>query len=86
MVHSVVQLTTITSIVHTCVYLPNREQALVTHVGIVQVSSTLILTDVLCVPSFTFNLISISKLLKIFAIASFLLVIVVLFRTLLNGV
>ena len=64
MVHYVVQLTTITSIVHTCVYLPNREQALVTHVGTVQVSSTLILTDVLCVPSFTFNLISVGKLTK----------------------
>jgi len=62
MVHFVAQLTTITSIVHTFVYLPNGEQALVTHVGIVQVSSRLILTDVLCVPSFTFNLISVSKL------------------------
>nr|XP_023881929.1 uncharacterized protein LOC111994295 [Quercus suber] len=31
MVHSVTQLTSITSIVNTCVYLPNREQALVTH-------------------------------------------------------
>ena len=64
MVHSVAQLTTIISIVHTCVYLPNGEQALVTHVGTVQVSSTLTLTVVLCVHSFTFNLISISKLTK----------------------
>ena len=64
MVHSVAQLTTIISVVHTCVYLPNGEQALVTHVGTMQVSSTLTLTDVLCVHSFTFNLISISKLTK----------------------
>ena len=66
MVQSIAQLTTITSLVHTFVYLPNGEQALVTHVGTVTVhiSSSLILTDVLCVPSFTFNLIYVSKLTK----------------------
>ena len=62
MVLSVTQLISITSIVNTCVYLPNGEQALVTHVGTVQISLTLVLTDVLCVPSFGFNLISVSKL------------------------
>ena len=64
MVRSVSQLTSITSIVHTFVYLPNAEKALVTHIGTMHISSTLILTDVLCVPSFTFNLISVSKLIK----------------------
>ena len=64
MVHSVSQFTTITSIVNTYVYLPNGDQALVTHVGIVHISSTLVLKDVLCVPSFGFNLISVSKLTK----------------------
>ena len=64
MVHSVAQLTTMTSLFHTFVYLPNGEQALVTNVGTLHISSTLILTDVLCVPSFTFNLISVSKLTK----------------------
>ena len=64
MVHSITQFTEITSIVQTCVYLPNGEQALVTHVGTVQVTSTLTLTGVLCVPSFSFNLISVSKLTK----------------------
>ena len=64
MVRSISQLTSITSIVYTFVYLPNEEQALVTHIGTVTISSTLILTDVLCVPSFTFNLISVSKLIK----------------------
>ena len=44
MVHSVAQLTSITSIVHTFVYLPNGKHALVTHIGIVHISSTLILT------------------------------------------
>ena len=60
MVHSITKFTTITSIVQTCVYLTNGEEALVTHVGIVQVSSTLNLIDVLCVPSFSFNLIPVS--------------------------
>ena len=64
MVHSVTQFTEITSIVQTFVFFPNGEQALVTHVGTVQVSSTLTLTGVLCVPSFSFNLISVSKLTK----------------------
>ena len=62
MVHSVSQLTTITSIVYSCVYLPNGEKDVVTHIGTVQISSTLILINVLCVPSFSFNLISVSKL------------------------
>ena len=60
MVHSITKFTTITSIVQTCVYLTNGEEALVTHVGTVQVSSTLTLTDALRVPSFSFNLISVS--------------------------
>ncbi|XP_030945924.1 uncharacterized protein LOC115970427 [Quercus lobata] len=45
-------------IFQTFVYLPNGEQALVIHIGIVQIFATLILTGVLCVPSFSFNLIS----------------------------
>ena len=48
MVHSISQLTSITSIVQSCVYLANGEEALVTHIGTVQISSTFILTDVLC--------------------------------------
>ena len=75
MVQSVAQLTTITSLVHT----------LVTHIGTVHSSPSLILTDVLCVPSFTFNLISVSKLTKSLNCCLIFLVIVVLFRTLLNG-
>lgn len=64
MVHSVTHLTTITSIVQTYVTLPNREQAMVTHIGTIRISPTLTLIDVLCVPSFSFNLISISQLTK----------------------
>ena len=62
MVHLVSQLTTITSTVHSYVFLPNGDQALVTRIGIVQISPTLTLTNVLCVPTFSFNPISISKL------------------------
>jgi hypothetical protein len=44
------------------VNLPNGQSVTVTHIGSVQISSTLLLTDVLCVPSFDFNLISVLKL------------------------
>ena len=60
MVHSVSCLTTITSTINTYVYLPNGERALVTHIGTVHISETLVLYGVLCVPSFTFNLILVS--------------------------
>jgi hypothetical protein len=56
--------TKINSVGSTCVQLPNDAFASVTHIGIVQISETLILTNVLCVPSFTFNLLSASKLTK----------------------
>ena len=64
MVHSVSCLTTITYTINTYVYLPNGERALVTHIGTVHISETLVLYGVLCVPSFTFNLISVSQLTK----------------------
>ena len=44
--------------------LPNGEIALVTHVGTVKITEKLVLYDVLCVPPFSFNLISVSKLAK----------------------
>jgi predicted aspartyl protease len=37
------------------VNLPNGQSVTVTHIGSVQISSTLLLTDVLCVLSFDFN-------------------------------
>ena len=66
MVHSVSCLTIITSTINTFVYLPNGEKALVTHIGTVHISNNLIFYGVLCVPSFTFNLISVSQLIKSF--------------------
>lgn len=48
----------ISSVLH----LPNNTTVPITHVGEVQLNSKVLLTDVLCVPSFHCNLISISKL------------------------
>ena len=64
MVHSISCFTSITATLNTFVNLPNDETTLVTHVGIVKVYKTLILTNVLCVPSFGFNLLSVSQLAK----------------------
>ena len=44
------------------VNLPNGQSVMVTHIGSIQITPTLLLTDVLCVPSFDFNLIFVSKL------------------------
>ena len=55
-------LTSFTAISHTMVELPNGEAALVTHVGTIKLSSHITLTNVLCVPFFSFNLISVSAL------------------------
>ena len=62
MVHSLTFLKTITTSVQFFVRLPNGDMAKVTHIGTVQVSASLILENVLCIPSFSFNLVSISKL------------------------
>ena len=64
MVHSITCFTTITATLNTFVNLPNGEVASVTHVGIVKISEHLTLHNVLCVPSFSFNLISVSQLAK----------------------
>ena len=45
--------------------LPNGEKAFVTHIGIVQVSNTLTLYGVLCVPSFSFNMISVTQFTRV---------------------
>ena len=59
-VHSVDLFTKITRSITSSVQLPNGEKVVVTHIGTIQVTSSLVLENVLCVPSFTFNLISIS--------------------------
>ena len=55
-------LTSFNTISHIVVELPNGEAALVTHVGTIKLSSHITLTNVFCVPSFSFNLISVSAL------------------------
>ena len=64
MVHSVLDFSSITCVSNSFVYLPNGEKVLVTHICTIHFTETLTLIDVLCVPSFTFNLLSISKLNK----------------------
>jgi hypothetical protein len=64
MVSSPSLFTSITAIVSTHVNLPNGSMATVTHIGTIKLSENLTLTEVLCVPYFTFNLISACKLIK----------------------
>ncbi|CAN1833821.1 Retrovirus-related Pol polyprotein from transposon RE1, partial [Linum perenne] len=52
------------SIAGTLITLPTGSQVQATHVGTVILSTTLVLEDVLFVPQFTFNLISVSKLTR----------------------
>ena len=59
-VYSVSMLTTFTSISHCVLKSPNNESATVTHVGTIQLSAQFTLHNVLCVPSFTINLLSVS--------------------------
>ena len=61
MVHSLHFFKSITSSVQIFIRLPNGDMAKVTHIGTIQISATLILENVLCIPTFSFNLISISK-------------------------
>ena len=62
-VHSIHLFTKFTTV--SCVVaLPNGEIAMVTHIGSITLSSILILHNVLCVPSFSFNLLSVSQLTK----------------------
>ena len=59
-------LTTVIAIVQYVVELPNGETTKVTHthIGIVTLLSQLTLTNVLCVSSFSFNLLSVSTITK----------------------
>ena len=63
-VYSIDLFTKITSSITSFVQLPNGERVAVTHIGTIQVTTSLVLENVLYVPSFTFNLISISQLTK----------------------
>lgn len=45
-------------------HLPNGNTTVVTHIGMVVITSQVILHNVICVPSFQYNLLSVSKLLN----------------------
>ena len=64
MVYSISCFTSIIATLNTFVNLPNGETTLVTHVGIVKISEKRTLTNVLYVPSFSFNLLLVSQLAK----------------------
>lgn len=49
--------------IQSSLHLPNGTTVPITHVGTVQLSTKVVLHNVLCVPSFTYNLLSVSKLL-----------------------
>jgi len=66
MINSISLFTSITSTISTKVKPPNGQFALVTHIDTVRISAHLTLTNVLCVPSFSFNLLSVSKLIRSF--------------------
>jgi len=66
MINSISLFTSITATISTKVKLPNGQFALVTHIGTVKISAHLTITNVLCVPSFSFNLLSFSKLVQTF--------------------
>ena len=64
MVHSISCFTIVVATLNTFVNLPNGETALVTPVGTVKISKKVTFTNVLCVPLFSFNLLSVSQLVK----------------------
>jgi len=64
MISTVSLFTSVTTTISSRVKLPNGNYAMVTHIGTVKLSEHLILHDVICVPSFSFNLISASKLIQ----------------------
>ena len=62
--------------------LPNGHNVPVTHTGTIQLTKSILLADVLCVPSFSFNLLSTKKLSTFLTYYLFFSLIIVLFRTL----
>ena len=58
--------TTMQLVHNVTINLPNGQFVNVTHIGSIQLTVSLLLTDVLCVPSFDFYLISVSKLTSSF--------------------
>jgi len=85
MINSISLFTSMTTTISTKVKLPNGHFVFVTHFGTIQISTHFTLTDVLCVPSFSFNLLQLANLLKplIFVLCSLLTI--ALHRSLQHG-
>lgn len=64
MVSSISLLASITSTISSSVKLPNGSFVPITHIGTVQLSPHILLTNVLVIPSFSFDVLSVSYLLK----------------------
>ena len=73
MVLSLQFFTSITSTIQISVQLPNGAVAKVTHIGTIHLSSGLILENVLCIPTFSFNLFSINKLTSLHLVVALFL-------------
>jgi hypothetical protein len=64
MICSISFFTSITYVISKTVRLPNGQHVSVTNIGIIKILESFILIVVLCIPSFSFNLISVSKFIK----------------------
>jgi hypothetical protein len=64
MMCSISFFTSITSVVSKSIRLLNGQCASVTYIGTIKISESFVRTNVLCIPSFSFNLIFVSKLIK----------------------
>ena len=84
-IHSTSLFTNVTSSLSSFMHLPNGEKVLVIHIGTVQLTPTLILENVICVPTFSFNLISVSKLTKFLSCCLVFYQTTVSYRTLIVG-
>lgn len=67
------------------VQLPNRSHTEATHIGTMHLSNIILLTSVFCVPFFSFNLLSASKLTHESSLCLFFWVNFVLLRSYLHG-
>lgn len=61
-IHPYDMFTSITKTLNTSIKLPNRDTVAISHLGTIQISKKLLLKDVLCLPSFAYNLLSVNIL------------------------
>jgi hypothetical protein len=73
--------TTVTSVISQPVELPNGTHVFATHIGTIQLTPFICLTQVLCIPTFNFNLLSVKNYPPILPVALCFSLILVSFRT-----